>query len=379
MGATLAASAGRANERSLPVLAGHIKELNVRLFWIAVIFIVAALAAFPLKDIIAGVLIHPIGGQLPHLVKVGIPATVISVYVGLLAVVPALVYHMHRYLRTVVGLKEKPATSHLLHSTLLAIAGVVFAYAIGLPAAFFFLTGFGGQPITATLTVDAYLSFVTAYTFGAAALFQMPLILQIINKIAPLQPDRLRYYQRYVILGAFVIAAVVSPTPDVFNQALLAAPAIIMYQLSVYLVRLGNQQDESQTNLQPVEVTATTSQNDTVKEAGVVNDAPEAINAAEPAAAARPQLPSAAPKAAQLHEPAYRNPVSRVNQRMEFVSVQNLTPPKPINQPKAVNTPQMPANNVAPRQLPRIERPAPSISSVRSIDGLMPRQPLRSA
>ena len=90
------------------------------------------------------------------------------------------------------------------------------------------------------LTGDAYLSFVITYLLGAALLFQIPLLLLIINTMTPLKPSKLMKLQRFVIVGAFILGAIISPTPDIMNQAFLAVPIIAMYQLGVGLVWLQN-------------------------------------------------------------------------------------------------------------------------------------------
>jgi hypothetical protein len=123
---------------------------------------------------------------------------------------------------------------------LLAIGGASFAYFGSLPAALHFLTGFNIQNVSAMLTVDSYLAFIITYVLGFAALFQIPLILMIINTIKPLPPKKLMGFQRFVVLAAFILAAIISPTPDITNQAILAVPIILMYQIGVLLVWLQN-------------------------------------------------------------------------------------------------------------------------------------------
>jgi hypothetical protein len=139
-----------------------------------------------------------------------------------------------------MGSKRKSALFYVGLSTFFAAAGVCFAYFVSLPAALHFLTNFDLGNIQAMLTVDSYLSFVITYLLGAALLFQIPLLLLIINTMTPLKPSKLMKLQRYVIVGAFILAAIISPTPDIMNQTFLALPIIGMYQLGVVLVWLRN-------------------------------------------------------------------------------------------------------------------------------------------
>jgi hypothetical protein len=125
-------------------------------------------------------------------------------------------------------------------SALMAAIGIAFAYFVSLPGALHFLTGMDLKNIQAMLTVDSYLTFVMTYLLGAALLFQIPLLLTITNNMTPLKPKKLMKMQRYVIVAAFIIAAIISPTPDIMNQLLLALPVIVMYQVGVLLVWLQN-------------------------------------------------------------------------------------------------------------------------------------------
>ncbi len=232
------------NQPALPTFMDHIRELRGRLFWIAVIFLVASAAAYPFRDIIINFLVAPLDGmELYYLTPAGGFSFIIKVctYVGIVATMPAVIYHLYRYLQPAVGkIQGRTVLSYVFFSTLLALTGIAFAYFVSLPAALHFLTNFDLKSVTAMLTVDAYFSFVTTYLIGAALLFQLPLLLLIINSIVTLPPRKLMSYQRHMLLGAFVVAAIISPTPDIMNQALLAGPIIAMYQVGILLVWLRN-------------------------------------------------------------------------------------------------------------------------------------------
>lgn len=221
----------------LPTFLEHIRELRGRLFWIAGFIILAASAAFPFNKQIMDVITAPLDGeQLYYLTPIGGFSFLIKVctYVGILAGIPIIMYHVYRFLEPLMrrGLK-KSVLFYVLASSFLAIGGMTFAYFISLPAALHFLTNINIGQVEAMLTVDSYLSFVMTYLLGAALLFQIPLILLIINGISPLPPKQLMGAQRYVVLGAFIIAAIISPTPDVVNQSFLAAPIVVMYQVGI--------------------------------------------------------------------------------------------------------------------------------------------------
>lgn len=228
----------------LPTFLEHVYELRRRLFWVVAVIFGASAAAYPFLDTVLGVLTAPLGGQqLYYLTPIGGFSFSIKIcfYIGILVAVPFIMYHLYRYLEPLMGSRlRRSALFYVGFSSLLAASGVVFAYFISLPGALHFLTGMDLKNIQAMLTVDSYLTFVMTYLLGAALLFQIPLLLLIINTMTPLKPSKLMKLQRFVIVGAFIVAAIISPTPDIMNQILLALPIVVMYQFGVALVWLQN-------------------------------------------------------------------------------------------------------------------------------------------
>lgn len=222
----------------------HIQELRRRLFWVVAVIFLASGVAYPFLDTILGILTAPLGGQqLYYLTPIGGLSFSIKIclYVGILVAVPCFMYHLYRYLEPLIGAKMRQSTLvYMGAATILAAIGVSFAYFISLPGALHFLTGMELKNIQAMLTVDSYLGFVMTYLIGAALLFQIPLLLLIINRFTPLKPSKLMKIQRYVIVASFIIAAIISPTPDIMNQLLFALPIILMYEIGVVLVWLTN-------------------------------------------------------------------------------------------------------------------------------------------
>lgn len=222
----------------------HIQELRGRLFWAVLAFFAASAAAYPFFDQILAYLVKPLGNQqLYYLTPVGGFSFMIKVclFAGAILALPVFIYHLFRYIQPAIGVvKGKIVFLYIFSSLILALCGVVMAYLISLPAALHFLTDFNLPQITAMLTADSYFSFVMTYLVVAAVLFQLPLIFLIINSITPLGPGSMMKKQRYVIVIAFILGAILSPTPDILNQVLLAGPIIIMYQLSIFLVMAHN-------------------------------------------------------------------------------------------------------------------------------------------
>ncbi len=229
----------------MPTFMDHVRELMNRFFAVAIIFILFAAAAYPFFDHIANFLLAPLGKdhQLVYLTPGGAFAFIIQVclYVGLVFALPAIIYNVYKFIMP--AMKKTTARTAILYtivSLTLAIGGMLFAYYVSLPAALYFLTGFNLYNINPMLTIDSYFSFVMTYMIAGALLFQLPLLMLIINGATPLKPKKLMHYQDKIIIGSFIVAAIISPTPDALNQTLLAAPIVVMYQAGIMVVWLRN-------------------------------------------------------------------------------------------------------------------------------------------
>ncbi|MCA9342264.1 twin-arginine translocase subunit TatC [Candidatus Saccharibacteria bacterium] len=230
--------------KKLPTFLDHLNELKSRLFWVALAFIVAAGAAYPFYQQIIHAIVAPLGDQtLYYTTPAGGLSLIIKVcmFAGLIGMLPVLIYHLYRFVSPIM--QKKSARSLVIYtfsSVILAALGIAFAYFVSLPASLYFLTGIEVAEVNPLLTLDAYLSFTSAYIIAGALLFQLPLVMLIINSVSHLTPKKLMSYQRYLIVGAFIVAAIITPTPDAVNQTLLAAPIVIMYQIGIVIIWLKN-------------------------------------------------------------------------------------------------------------------------------------------
>lgn len=219
----------------------HVVELRKRLFYIAVSVGLFGACAVYAQNILTQILLEPAGKQQFIYTTPGGGFDFLfrlCLYTGIAASIPVIIYHILRYIQPLF----KQHTSRFIIistacSSILAVLGILFGYFIGLPAAMhFLLQGFSTEQIKALISIQSYMSFVMTYLLGAALLFQIPLILILINRLKPLQPKKLMKLQRWFIAGAFVIGAIISPTPDIRNQLILSGPIILMYELSIVLI-----------------------------------------------------------------------------------------------------------------------------------------------
>ena len=229
-----------ARPSSAITLHDHIKELRNRFFGVAIIFVVVSAVAYNYKDTLLYYLLKPLNGEkLVYLNPAGGFSFIfqVTMYVGLAAAIPFLVYNLYKFVAPALPESaRKHSAAVMISSLLLLVAGVAFGYIYAIPGALNFLNTFGDGYITPNLTADSYLNFILAYTAGLGILFQLPLVLLLIHWIHPLKPMGLFKFERYMILIAFVGAAMITPTPDVMNQTVMALPIIVMYQVGVIAV-----------------------------------------------------------------------------------------------------------------------------------------------
>jgi sec-independent protein translocase protein TatC len=227
----------------------HVYELRKRLFYIAISIGLFGGLAVTVQDQLTHFLLAPAGKQQFIYTTPGGGfdfAFRLCLYTGIAFSIPVIVYQLLRYLQPLV----KKDTMHFIGwagvwSGILAMAGLIFGYFVGLPAGLhFLLQSFSTDQIKALISIQSYLSFVMVYLLGAASLFQIPLILLFVNRIKPLKPRKLFAMQRWVILIAFVLGAVISPSPDIRNQAILSGPIIVMYDLSILMVWIINRRHQ---------------------------------------------------------------------------------------------------------------------------------------
>lgn len=221
----------------------HLRELRRRLL-ICVLFVLAgSIAGYALQDTLLAIIQKPLGDVLYYTTPGGGFTFIfeLSVVFGIVITVPILLYQAIKFIEPAISkLSLRFIAGIVLASYILALGGMAFAYFISLPAALHFLGEFGGDGIRSMITAEAYFSFASKYLLGFAALFQLPLLLLLINRIKPQRPRKLLGIVRYVIVGSFIVAAILTPTPDPINQALMAGPIIALYIVSVGLVALVN-------------------------------------------------------------------------------------------------------------------------------------------
>ena len=226
----------------------HLVELRQRLVRAVVAVLVLFLAfafAWPGAGAIYDFLAVPLMSALPQgakMIATGVitPFMVPMKVTALAAFVVALPYVLYQAWAFVApGLYEhekKLALPLIVASTVLFIVGMAFCYYIVFERVFSFIHGFAPSSITPAPDIDAYFSFVLTMFLAFGITFEIPIVVILLVRMGLVSVDKLREARPYVIVGAFVIAAVVTP-PDVLSQFMLALPMWWLYEIGLVLAR----------------------------------------------------------------------------------------------------------------------------------------------
>ncbi|HUQ42510.1 MAG TPA: twin-arginine translocase subunit TatC [Candidatus Limnocylindrales bacterium] len=164
----------------------------------------------------------------------------VALFSGFALAMPVILYEIFAYIDPALHPHERKFALTLgPFILLLFVVGMLFCYLILLPSALKFLLNFGSEVIENQLRAAEYLSFVTLFIVGMGVVFEMPVLIYAVIKLGVVQRSWLTKRRRYVFLISFVAAAVLTPTPDPFNQSLVAIPIYLLFELGLLLARFG--------------------------------------------------------------------------------------------------------------------------------------------
>ncbi|KPK41470.1 MAG: hypothetical protein AMJ78_05440 [Omnitrophica WOR_2 bacterium SM23_29] len=218
-------------------LVEHLDELRRRILTsLAALFIATGISFWKVKEIVA-YLARPVG-QLVFISPVEAFMTYLKLafFVGLFISSPIILFQFWRFVSA--GLTEREQKTFLFlfpFSVVLFLCGAAFAFFIVIPWALKFLINFAGPNVVAMLTVSKYISFITVLLLMFALVFELPVAVIFLTKIGLITPTFLKRNRKYAILLIFIVAAILTPTPDAFTQLLMAIPLVFLYEISIWL------------------------------------------------------------------------------------------------------------------------------------------------
>jgi sec-independent protein translocase protein TatC len=235
----------RTEDEKLP-LTTHLRELRTRLVRIIAGIGIGFFACYYFKDLLFKIIALPLVAVLPkgsHMIFTGLPEAFfiymkIAFFASLLLTSPYTLYQIWKFISPGLYKSEKKYVfPFVLTSSGLFIGGVLFGYFFVLPTAFEFFISFSSDFLKPMVSFREYLSFTMKFLLAFGISFELPVFIFFLTKAGILNTRILTSYRRYAILIIFIVAAVLTPSPDAFSQILMAIPLMILYEISIVVAR----------------------------------------------------------------------------------------------------------------------------------------------
>ena len=244
------------DDKKLSIL-GHIKELRRRLIRSIIVVAVTSLVSFIFHEQIFDLLIFPApqGIQLQAIEMTEMIGTIMRVCLvsGIILAMPYLTYELIMFVSPALTRKERRYVYLILPwITLMFAGGVAFGYFILVPRVTEFLLTFGKDIATIQPRIGNYISIVTRLLLVVGLVFELPILTTFLARIGIIKAKWLADKRRVAVILAFILAAIITPTIDPINQALVAAPLIVLYEMSIWLAKLVQRKRPSEVTPEPV-------------------------------------------------------------------------------------------------------------------------------
>jgi len=238
----------------------HLSELRKRIVVCLVALLIAFLIAFNFSDYIFELLMFPLNYSPQFSLKEGLifvpdqklqntkliflgPAEAfwmnmkIALVSGFILTIPIVFYQLWKFISPgLYNHEKKYIIPFVLSASGLFLVGVTFCYLIVLPFAMSFLLNYKvGDFLMPMLSVGLYIDFLLKFLLAFGFVFELPILIVITTRMGLITPQTLKKYRKLAVVLAFVVAAIITPTPDAFNQTLMAVPMIILYELGIWV------------------------------------------------------------------------------------------------------------------------------------------------
>ena len=239
-------------------LIDHLEELRWRIIWAVVSWMVGSAVTFNFLPVVSDILKRPLEvyakGRDFVLVQLRIAegfttSFVIAAAGGIVLAMPFMLYQLWAFIAPGLTKRERGYAIPFIFGSLLAFAaGLSFAYFVALPFALPFLLSFF-PGVKVSLQLGDYIGDILTPLVMFGVLFQLPVLMFLLAKISIISSKFFMTQRRIAVFGIVVLAAVVTPTGDPVNLAILAVPLILLYEIGILLAKLAEGQNARATKL----------------------------------------------------------------------------------------------------------------------------------
>jgi len=217
----------------------HMEELRQRLLKAVIVLVFATGASLVFVKRGLELLLIPMGDNRPvalHPTESIVVYFRIALMMGLVLAMPVVVYQVLAFFVPALTRSERRVLLTSVFGVGIFFAlGVAFAGGVMLPLAIGYLQGFMDELVQPNYSIDGYISFVTTVMISSGVVFETPLVLALVARMGLVTSKQLAKGRRFALVAIAIIAAVITPTPDMFNMLLVMAPLLVLYELGIVL------------------------------------------------------------------------------------------------------------------------------------------------
>jgi sec-independent protein translocase protein TatC len=160
--------------------------------------------------------------------------------IGIILSIPNIFYQFWRFISPALKKTEKKYIfAIVIFSSICFLSGISFAYFVMLPLALKFAAQFGSEAIKNQFAIDEYMSIIISVMLAAGVVFELPMVSFFLSKLGILKPSFMQKYRRHAIIVILILAAFLTPGADPVSQIILAAPLVVLYEISIFISKIS--------------------------------------------------------------------------------------------------------------------------------------------
>ena len=236
----------------------HFRELRSRVFICLIALLIGTAVAFYFYEEIYAILLRPAqdaaGGnfkpvrtEITEFLSITVKMSLLG---GFVLALPVILYNAIRFVAPGLTPRERKILFSFLPAALAAfVGGMAFGYFVMIPPALGFLIGFGSEVADPFIRISNIVNIMVRLLFWLGLSFETPLVMYVLAALGIVSAQRFARFRRFWLVAAFIIAAAITPTIDPLNQAIVAGPLIVLYELGILLARLAGRRSRAQAQL----------------------------------------------------------------------------------------------------------------------------------
>ncbi|HHB77121.1 MAG TPA: preprotein translocase subunit TatC [Desulfobulbus sp.] len=162
----------------------------------------------------------------------------VAFFGSLYLLIPLLTYVLWKAMGKPFGVTGRRLYLFVAATCLLFYAGTLFCYMVTLPFGVKFLLGFQSKDLKAVISIGRFVNFVTIFILAFGVIFELPVFMIFSSQVGLISRQAFERNRRFAILGIAILAAVLTPTPDAVNMALMGVPLYMLYEAGILIIRL---------------------------------------------------------------------------------------------------------------------------------------------